>query len=122
MSRTIFNELGENRVINPRSGSSVFVDLSSNQIIYGNKTFMNDLITKIIKSNTYIGYQPSIYLDNRFIDTNNSSLDIIATYVGFPHPSQTLTTASNYMYIKPLATGDFEMRILNKTKFILKKI
>jgi hypothetical protein len=120
MSRTIFNELGENRVINPRSGSSVFVDLSSNQIIYGNKTFMNDLITKIIKSNTYIGYQPSIYLDNRFIDTNNSSLDIIATYVGFPHPSQTLTTASNYMYIKPLATGDFEMRILNKTKFILK--
>ena len=42
MSRTIFNELGESRVINPRSGSSMFVDLSSNQTIHGIKT-MADL-------------------------------------------------------------------------------
>ena len=44
-NRTIFNELGENRVINPRSGFSQFVDLSSNQIIYGIKRFLNNLIT-----------------------------------------------------------------------------
>ena len=45
MSRTVFNELGENRVINPRSGFSQFVDLSNNQTISGIKTFLNDLIT-----------------------------------------------------------------------------
>jgi hypothetical protein len=45
MSRTIFNELGENRVINPRSGFSQFVDLSNNQEIYGIKRFLNNLIT-----------------------------------------------------------------------------
>ena len=59
-------------------------------------------------------------MDNRFIDTVTGSVDIKSTYVGFPNLTQTLTTASNYMYIKPLTTGDFEMRILNKTKFILK--
>jgi hypothetical protein len=45
MSRTIFNELGENRVINPRSGFSQFVDLSNNQSISGIKRFLNNLIT-----------------------------------------------------------------------------
>ena len=39
-NRTIFNVNGDSRVINPRNGSSMFVDLSSNQIIYGNKTFV----------------------------------------------------------------------------------
>ena len=73
-----------------------------------------------IKSISYIGYQPSIDLDNRFIDTNNSSLDIISSYIGFVNPQLCLTTASKYMYIKPLSTGDFEMRINNETKFIMK--
>ena len=45
MSRTIFNELGESRVINPRSGFSQFVDLSNNQLIYGIKRLLNNLIT-----------------------------------------------------------------------------
>ena len=120
MSRTIFNELGENRVINPRSGFSQFVDLSNNQTISGIKTFLNDLKVNNIKSISYIGYQPSIDLDNRFIDINNSSLDIISSYIGFVNPQQTLTTASKYMFIKPLTNGDFEMRINNETKFIMK--
>ena len=45
MSSSIFNENIQNRVINPRSGSSMFVDLSSNQDIYGIKRFLNNLIT-----------------------------------------------------------------------------
>jgi len=45
MSRTIYNELGDSRVINPRSGSSQFVDLSNNQSISGIKIFLNNLIT-----------------------------------------------------------------------------
>lgn len=77
------------------------------------------LVTNLINANTFIGYNPSIYLDNRFIDVNNSSLDIIATYIGFASPTQTLTTASKYMYIKPLSTGDFEIRINNISNKVL---
>ena len=249
MSRTIFNELGENRVINPRSGFSQFVDLSSNQTISGIKRFLNNLITnsdvnfnttanvgriifypnepagsgsqivaiytedendglgwffdsvgnlyylgdglapvKImlsgttgdltilsnfngfgdvichniltsniissysggditfnngialgsntinsgniistgflnvnnIISNTTTGlYSTKIALSNEFIDTGNSSLDIIATYIGFASPTQTLSTASKYMYIKPSSTGDFEIKINNISNVVL---
>ena len=273
MSRTIFNELGENRVINPRSGFSQFVDLSSNQIIGGIKRFLNNLITNsdvnfnttanvgriifypneppgsgsqivsiytedendghgwffdsvgnlyylgggiapvkimlagatgdltilsnfngfgdiichnILTSNiisSYSGgditfnngialgsntinsgnitstgtisgvdisstgiifandvnltstgylnvnnitssvasgsYQTKISLSNEFIDVNNSSLDIVATYIGFASPAQTLSTTSKYMFIKPLSTGDFEMLMNNIANKIL---
>jgi len=287
MSRTIFNELGENRVINPRSGFSQFVDLSSNQIIYGNKTFMNDLITnsdvnfnttanlgrivfnpnepagsgsqivsiyttdeidgnswifdsagnlyylggglqpvKILFSPTgdinligtletnqincnstcntfgdvnffnvgskrfifkptqsspstnpilsiftvsdvdgkgwffnangdlyYNGVAPNpkillepsgnitaltsftskllksstsgtlgtnkIQLDNRFFDISNGSVDIQATYIGFPYITDTLSLTSKYMAIKPLSTGNFQMEINNIVKKIM---
>ena len=273
MSRTIFNELGENRVINPRSGFSQFVDLSSNQIIGGIKRFLNNLITNsdvnfnttanvgriifypnepagsgsqivaiytedeidgqgwffdsvgnlyylggglspvkimlagatgdltilsnfngfgdiichniltsniissysggditfnngiVLGSNTinsgnitstgtisgvdisstgiifandvnltstgYLNvnnitssvasgsYQTKIALSNEFIDTNSSSLDIVATYIGFASPIQTLSTASKYMFIKPLSTGDFEMLMNNIANKIL---
>ena len=44
-SRTIFNELGDSRVINPRSGYSQFVDLSNNQVIFGEKRFLSNLTT-----------------------------------------------------------------------------
>ena len=43
--RTILNINGSNRTINPRSGSSVYVDLVSNQTIGGIKRFLNNLIT-----------------------------------------------------------------------------
>jgi len=43
MSRTILNINGDARVINPRNGSAVFVDLVSNQSIGGLKIFLNDL-------------------------------------------------------------------------------
>ena len=65
------------------------------------------------------GYQSKIDLDNRFIDSDNSSIDIIGKYIGFPYPLHTLTTDSIYMYIKPLSTGDFEMRLLNVPNTII---
>ena len=80
-ARTILNIDTGNRTINPRSGSSVYVDLVSNQSINGIKTFLNDLNVDNINSVSFIGYQPSIDLDNRFIDINNSSLDIISSYI-----------------------------------------
>lgn len=82
-------------------------------------TASSALVTNLINAKTFIGYKPSIYLDNRFIDTGNSSLDIKATYIGFASPTQTLTTASKYVYIKPLATGDFEIRINNISNKVL---
>ena len=45
MSRTIMNINGDSRVINPRDASALFVDLSNNQIIYGIKRFLSNLIT-----------------------------------------------------------------------------
>jgi len=45
MSRTILNINGDSRVINPRNGSAVFVDLVSNQSISGIKRFLSNLIT-----------------------------------------------------------------------------
>jgi hypothetical protein len=44
-ARTILNIDTGNRTINPRSGSSVYVDLVSNQQIGGIKRFLNNLIT-----------------------------------------------------------------------------
>ena len=44
-ARTILNIDTGNRTINPRSGSSVYVDLVSDQSIAGVKTFLNNLIT-----------------------------------------------------------------------------
>ena len=58
-------------------------------------------------------------MNNLFIDTVNPSVDIIANYIGFPNPSQTLSTASKYMYIKPLTTGDFEIRLNNIPNIVL---
>jgi len=77
------------------------------------------LQTDKIQSNYFGGVRPFIKLDNRFIDSAISSIDIIATYVGFPHPSQTLTTASKYFYIKPLSTGNFETYINEIPNIIL---
>jgi hypothetical protein len=95
-------------------------DITSNGNISGvSITGTTSLITNLINASTGT-IKNLIQMDNRFIDTATGSVDIKSTYVGFPNLSQTLTTASNYMYIKPLTTGDFEMRILNKTKFILK--
>ena len=95
-------------------------DITSNGNISGGIiTGTTSLITNLINASTGT-IKNLIQMDNRFIDTVTGSVDIKSTYVGFPNLSQTLTTASNYMYIKPLTTGDFEMRILNKTKFTLK--
>jgi len=60
-----------------------------------------------------------IQMDNRFIDTGTGSVDIKSTYVGFPHLSQTLTTVSKYMYIKPLTTGNFEIKINGISNVVL---
>ena len=75
-------------------------------------------VNNIISSETTGSYPTAIALSNEFIDVNNSSLDIIATYIGFASPTQTLTTASKYMFIKPLSDGNFRMEI----NIIVKKI
>ena len=105
---------------------SGFAYISNYLTVVGNLNANSDILmtsNKILYTNNIygysIGYQTKIDLDNRFIDINNSSIDIIGTYIGFPHPSQTLTTTSKYMYIKPLITGDFEMRLLNVPNTII---
>jgi hypothetical protein len=77
------------------------------------------LQTDKIQSNYFGGVRPFIKLDNRFIDPDVSSIDIISTYIGFPHPSQTLSTASKYFYIKPLSTGNFQTYINEIPNIIL---
>ena len=214
-ARTILNIDTGNRTINPRSGSSVYVDLVSNQSIAGIKTFLNNLITNanvnfknasnqdcliitpLLSAPTYrlqlfgtaggikkLYYNISdelglieltttiwkingagastftslncgsgtiqttgsisggtvsattslttnlinastgtninkIEMDNRFFNTSNGSIDIRANYIGFPYITQTLTTLSKYMAIKPLSTGNFQMEINNISKRIM---
>jgi hypothetical protein len=221
MSRSIYNENVESRVINPRSGFSQFVDLSNNQTISGIKRFLNNFITNsnvnfnrtdnigrvVIQPNNYAGtfmgiytdsedtgtgwiydtngdffyqtggvfnniqwkldaqgnlnivgnldcdgnttletltlngvltannniimlsskylqtnlirpvtsagFQTSIMMDNRFIDTNVSSLDLRGQYIGISHPSQSLNTSIKMFYIAPATTGNFEIFINN---------
>ena len=120
---TLFkNNTGSNKSLNFNcDGSLYYNDGGSIWKFYENGNLITEgfLQSDKIQSNYFIGVRPFIKLDNRFIDTGNSSLDIITTYVGFPHPSQTLTTASKYMYIKPLSTGNFEMLISNIANKIL---
>ena len=105
------------------TGTISCLDISSNGIIYAKDInlqpsgYLN--VNNITSSGTTGLYQTAIFLSNEFIDINNSSLDIIAQYIGFGNPQQTFTTASKYMYIKPLSTGDFEMLISNITNKIL---
>jgi len=58
-------------------------------------------------------------MDNKFIDTATGSVDIKSTYVGFPNLSQTLTTASKYMYIKPGTDGNFQIKINGISNVVL---
>ena len=96
------------------------IALGSNTINSGNIISTGFLNVNNIISNTTTGsYQSKIALSNEFIDTGNSSLDIIATYIGFASPTQTLSTASKYMYIKPSSTGDFEIKINNISNVVL---
>lgn len=113
---------GSNKSLNFNcDGSLYYNDGGSIWKFYENGDLITEgfLQSNKIQSNYFIGVRPFIKLDNRFIDPNVSSLDIISTYVGFPNPSQTLTTASKYMYINPLSTGNFEMLISNIANKIL---
>ena len=99
------------------TGNISGVDITSTNIIYAKSINMQPIgflnVNNITSSATTGSYPTAIALSNEFIDTGNSSLDIIATYIGFGNPQQTLSTASKYMYIKPLSTGNFEMLISN---------
>jgi hypothetical protein len=105
------------------TGNMSCLNMTSTGSIYGLNIDLQEtgfILTNRIYSKTTSGsYTTSINLSNEFIDTGNSSLDIVAQYIGFPNPQQTLTTASKYMYIKPLSTGNFEMIISNITNKIL---
>jgi len=85
----------------------------------GDITASSSVSTNLIKASTYIFYRPAIYFDNRFLNAYSSSLDIVATRIGFAEPTQVLTTASKYMYIKPGSDGNFEIKISNISNIIL---
>ena len=105
------------------TGTISCLDISSNGIIYANDVNMQPTgflnVNNITSSGTTGLYPTKIALSNEFIDTGNSSLDIIAQYIGFGNPQQTLSTASKYMYIKPSSTGDFEIKINNISNVVL---
>ena len=105
------------------TGNISGVDISSTGIIFANDVNLTSTgylnVNNITSSVASGSYQTKIALSNEFIDVNNSSLDIIATYIGFASPAQTLSTASKYMFIKPLSTGDFEMLMNNIANKIL---
>ena len=213
MARNILNIDSGLRQINPRSGSSVYVDLVSDQSISGIKTFLSNLITNsnvnfknasnqdcliitpLLSAPTYrlqlfgtaggikklyytIGDElglieltttiwkingagaatftslncgignitttgnisggsisgttsfttnlinastgaNKIELDNRFFNISNGSIDIRGHYVAFPYITQSLSTLSKYMGIKPLSDGNFVMEINNITPRIM---
>jgi len=105
------------------NGTISAVDISSTGIIFANDVNLKQTgylnVNNITSSVASGSYQTKIALSNEFIDINNSSLDIVATYVGFASPIQTLSTASKYMFIKPLSTGNFEMLMNNISNKIL---
>jgi len=105
------------------TGTISGVDISSTGIIFANDVNLTSTgylnVNNITSSVASGSYQTKIALSNEFIDTNSSSLDIVATYIGFASPIQTLSTASKYMFIKPLSTGDFEMLMNNIANKIL---
>ena len=105
------------------TGTISCVDISSTGIIYANNVNLTSTgylnVNNITSSSTTGLYETKIALSNEFIDINDSSLDIVATYIGFASPIQTLSTASKYMYIKPLSTGDFEIKINNIPNVVL---
>ena len=105
------------------TGTINCLDINSTGIIYARSINMQPTgilnVNNITSSSTTGSYQTAIALSNEFIDTNNSSLDIIATYIGFASPIQTLSTASKYMFINPLSTGDFQMEINNIVKKVM---
>jgi hypothetical protein len=121
-NRTIFNELGENRVINPRSGFSQFVDLSNNQTISGIKRFLNDLITNSnVNFNTTANIGRIVFNPNTIIDEiitiystdENSSLKWVFDGVGDLYY---IGTGIAPLKIKFSATGDiFCIGILTST-------
>jgi hypothetical protein len=80
--RTTYNIDGQLRVINPRSGSSMFVDLSSNQDIYGVKTFINNEQFVDI-SNTQDIYGVKTFINNeQFVDISyNQDIYGVKTFI-----------------------------------------
>ena len=78
-----------------------YIDLS------GNSNFLT------INGVTNVGYQSRIKLDQRFINSAISSIDLIQQYIGVAHPDQSLDGASKYMFIRPDVGGDFGMFINN---------
>lgn len=122
MSRTILNIDGTNRTINPRNGTSVFVDLSSNQSIGGVKTFLNNtnfntsLTTNLINASAGSN---TIELNNKFFNISIGSIDLKGYIIGFPYYTETLTTAIKYMGIVPQSDGNFWIQINNITGKII---
>lgn len=118
---TILNTFNSGNITS--SGTISCVDISSTNIIYARSInmqpsgFLN--VNNITSSETTGSYQTKIALSNEFIDTGNSSLDIIATYIGFGNPQQDLSILSKYMFIKPLSDGNFDIQINNIASKVL---
>ena len=117
---TILNTFNSGNITS--TGTISCVDISSTNIIYARSINMQEtgfLNVNNITSSVATGAQTKIALSNEFIDTNNSSLDIIATYIGFGNPQQTLDILSKYMFIKPLSDGNFDIQINNIASKVL---
>jgi len=74
-ARTILNINGDNRTINPRSGSSVYVDLLTNQSISGIKRFLSNLIT-----NSNVNFNTTANVGRIVFLPNVSSGNILTVY------------------------------------------
>jgi len=74
-TRSILNINGDSRVINPRNGSAVFVDLLTDQTIAGIKRFLNNLIT-----NSNVNFNTTANVGRVVFLPNVSSGNILTVY------------------------------------------
>ena len=64
-------------------------------------------------------YRNKIQMSNLFFSTSIASMDLVAQYVGFPHPLQNLDIYSKYMAIIPQTDGNVGFAINNISGYIL---
>jgi hypothetical protein len=81
-----------------------------------NSTTTNATTLQAVNTDTY---RNKIQMSNLFINASVQSTDIIAQYVGFAHPTQSLSSSSKYFSISPLTNGDVGFGINNISGYFL---
>lgn len=64
-------------------------------------------------------YRNKIQMSNLFFNESVASMDLVAQYIGFAHPAQTLALTSKYFFINPMTTGDVGFGINNISGYFL---